>query len=127
MFKNAGQMCWAGSRLFGHESIRAEFLRTLVRATADFRLGPGSEEATQMGPLVSRDQERSVIEYIEGGGRGGARGLIGGHQGNLGKVGGGDFVGPPVFDEGPGGGLIAPGGVFRPGACAVGFGSEGDG
>src|SRR2546430_3001 len=97
IFQNAGQMCWAGSRLFVHESIRADFLRTLVRATADLRLGPGSEEATQMGPLVSRDQERSVIEYIEGGGRGGARGLIGGHKANSGEVRARAFVEPPDF------------------------------
>src|SRR2546430_14155588 len=114
MFKNAGQMCWAGSRLFGHESIRAEFLRTLVRATADLRLGPGSEEATQMGPLVSRDQERSVIEYIEGGGRGGGRGLIRGHKGDSGECRGGDFFEPHIFDEGARGATIARGGEFGP-------------
>src|SRR2546430_12567343 len=121
MFKNAGQMCWAGSRLFGHESIRAEFLRTLVRATADFRLGPGSEEATQMGPLVSRDQERSVIEYIEGGGRGGARGLIGGHKADSEKLRGRDFLQATNVDEVARGASIAREGRFRPGLMSVRF------
>ena len=124
IFQNAGQMCWAGSRLFVHESIRADFLRTLVRATADLRLGPGSEEATQMGPLVSRDQERSVIEYIEGGGRGGARVLIGGHKANSEKLRAGNFVEPTIFDEVAGDASIAREEIFGPVLCAFGFDNE---
>ena len=64
VFGNAGQMCWAGSRLVVHESVHDAVIAK-VRAIADaMRLGPGTDEGAEMGPLVSRDQERRVLDYV---------------------------------------------------------------
>jgi aldehyde dehydrogenase (NAD+) len=40
-FQNAGQMCWAGSRLLVHESIHADFVRKVADRAAKMKLGPG--------------------------------------------------------------------------------------
>src|SRR5215831_1501353 len=53
IFTNAGQMCWAGSRAFIHESIYDGFARELVDKTSRMKLGPGIDESTEMGPAVS--------------------------------------------------------------------------
>src|SRR5439155_7817884 len=39
-FQNAGQMCWAGSKLLVHESIAPAFLGKLKEQTEKLRLGP---------------------------------------------------------------------------------------
>src|SRR5437667_5880753 len=39
-FQNAGQMCWAGSKLLVHESIAPSFLAKLKQQTERLRLGP---------------------------------------------------------------------------------------
>src|SRR3989475_12847775 len=48
IFTNAGQMCWAGSRAFIHESTYDGVVKDWVPRTSGTRLGPGSEEPTEM-------------------------------------------------------------------------------
>lgn len=124
IFQNAGQMCWAGSRLFVHESIRDGFLAKLAEATAKMRLGPGSKEETQMGPLVSRDQETSVLAYIEGGTRDGAKLLAGGRKADAPDLRPGNFVMPTIFDGVGRDMRIAREEIFGPVLCAFDFGDE---
>lgn len=124
IFQNAGQMCWAGSRLFVHESIHEDFMRKLVETTSKIRLGPGSEEATQMGPLVSREQERSVIERMGEGARGGATVLIGGHKADSEILRPGNFVEPTIFDDVAVNSPIAREEIFGPVLCAFAFHDE---
>src|SRR6266852_4942699 len=60
IFTNAGQMCWAGSRAFLHESIYEGFVKELVAKTKVIKLGPGMEEGSEMGPVVSRQRQDTV-------------------------------------------------------------------
>lgn len=126
IFQNAGQMCWAGSRLFVHESVRDAFLKKLVGATASLRLGPGLDEATQMGPLVSRDQARAVMGYVEEGTRAGASVLVGGKMADAEVLRGGNFVMPTIFDDVAMDMRIAREEIFGPVLCAFGFREEDD-
>ena len=58
----AGQFCMTGSRLLVHSSI-AEAVRTeLIRRLQDVRVGPASDAASQMGPLI----DRGNVERVEG-------------------------------------------------------------
>src|SRR5207247_10529396 len=61
-FQNAGQMCWAGSKLLLHEDIASWFRVKLKDLTATLRLGPGLKEDVQMGPVVSRDEASNVTK-----------------------------------------------------------------
>ncbi len=58
IFTNAGQMCWAGSRAFIHESIYDNFVRELVSKTKTIRMGPGMEDSTEMGPVANPQYSR---------------------------------------------------------------------
>ena len=98
-FQNAGQMCWAGSRLFLHESIRDDFLHKLAENVQRMKLGPGTREDTQMGPVVSRQQEASVLDYVKAGTKEGATLLVGGKRSEAADLKDGNFVLPTVFTD----------------------------
>ncbi len=78
IFFNAGQVCAAGSRLYVHRKIFDQVVEGVGSAAAGIKLGPGLDPATQMGPLVSREQQDRVLEYIESGRKEGASIVAGG-------------------------------------------------
>ncbi len=123
-YQNAGQMCWAGSRLFVHESIQGDFLRRLADAAAKMKLGPGLREETQMGPLASRAQEASVLGYIEAGGREGASLLAGGRKADAADLREGNFVLPTVLGGVTPDMRVAREEIFGPVLCALDFADE---
>ena len=93
IFFNQGQCCTAGSRLFVHKSIFDEVIEGVARAARKFRIGPGMESSTNMGPLVSKEQLDRVCGYLEAGSAEGAKAVVGG-----GKRGGpGYFVDPTLL------------------------------
>jgi aldehyde dehydrogenase (NAD+) len=97
IFANAGQMCWATSRLLVHEKAHDEVVQRVKKLAESLKLGPGSAPDTQMGPLVSKGQQRTVLEYIEAGKAEGAKLVAGGTAGE-GALAQGAFVKPTVFD-----------------------------
>ena len=78
IFFNAGQVCAAGSRLYVHRKIFDKVVEGVGNAAEGIKLGPGLDPATQMGPLVSREQQDRVLEYIEAGRKEGASVVAGG-------------------------------------------------
>ena len=78
IFFNAGQVCAAGSRLYVHRKIFDQVVEGIGSAAQGIKLGPGLDPATQMGPLVSREQQDRVLEYIESGRKEGASIVAGG-------------------------------------------------
>jgi len=78
IFFNAGQVCAAGSRLYVHRKIFDQVVEGVGSAAQGIKLGPGLDPATQMGPLVSREQQDRVLEYIESGRKEGASIVAGG-------------------------------------------------
>lgn len=65
IFANAGQVCFAGSRLYVQRGIFDRVAKELSGIGDAIRLGNGLDAATQMGPLVSERQMRRVLDYIE--------------------------------------------------------------
>jgi len=78
IFFNAGQVCAAGSRLYVHRKIFDRVVEGVGGAAHSIRLGPGLDPGTQMGPLVSREQQERVMGYIESGRAEGASIIAGG-------------------------------------------------
>ncbi len=97
IFGNAGQMCWAASRLIVHESIREPFLDRVRRFAEGLRLGPGTQEGVDMGPVVSREQEARVLGYVEEARRDGATVVAGGTKAPDPGLAEGNFVLPTVL------------------------------
>src|SRR2546426_1245381 len=99
IFTNAGQMCWAGSRAFVHESIYDDFVKDLVAKTSAMKIGPGSEELTEMGPLVSKKRQQTVLRYVKDGIDEGARLLTGSEKPPAGGLERGNYIQPTIFDD----------------------------
>jgi acyl-CoA reductase-like NAD-dependent aldehyde dehydrogenase len=78
IYYNTGQACNAGSRLFVHSDQYDDVIGGLVETAQEARLGPGLEPSTQMGPLISAEQEERVRAYIESGRSEGAELVTGG-------------------------------------------------
>ena len=78
IFFNSGQVCAAGSRLFAHKSIFDKVVEGVSTAASTLRLGPGLDPQTQLGPLVSREQQERVLGYIQSGRTEGAAVVTGG-------------------------------------------------
>ncbi|NEW34949.1 aldehyde dehydrogenase family protein [Nocardia cyriacigeorgica] len=90
---NHGQCCVAGTRLFVEDKIFDEFTQAVADAAAAVKIGPGLDPATELGPLVSREQFDRVTGYLQAGLADGARALTGGKR--WGET--GYFVEPTVF------------------------------
>ena len=93
IYYNAGQVCNAGSRLFAHRDQYDEVVTRLAEAADRTRLGPGLEAGTELGPLISAEQQHRVMGYIESGKAEGAELMAGGHK----RGGRGYFVEPTLF------------------------------
>ncbi|MDX1562599.1 MAG: aldehyde dehydrogenase family protein, partial [Gammaproteobacteria bacterium] len=93
IFFNAGQVCAAGSRLYVHSKIYDQVVEGVAAAAAKIRLGPGLDPETEMGPLVSREQQDRVLSYIESGKQEGAQIVAGGDAPST----GGFYVRPTVL------------------------------
>ncbi len=65
VFDNAGQDCCARSRILVERSAYDEFLARLEPAVAALRVLDPSDEASEMGPLISQQQQRTVQGYLE--------------------------------------------------------------
>jgi acyl-CoA reductase-like NAD-dependent aldehyde dehydrogenase len=95
IYFNSGQACNAGSRLFAPAERYDEVLSALAEAAKGAQLGAGLDAGTQLGPLVSAEQQERVMGYIESGREQGAEVLAGGEAALTDS--GGYFVAPTLF------------------------------
>lgn len=63
-FIHSGQVCSAGARLIVEESVRDRFVTELARRAERIRLGRGTEDGVECGPLVSEQQRAKVEAYV---------------------------------------------------------------
>ncbi|MET0956747.1 MAG: aldehyde dehydrogenase family protein, partial [Cryobacterium sp.] len=64
VFENAGQDCCARSRILVQRSVYDRFMELLEPAVAGVVVGDPTDEATEMGPLVSADHLARVTAYL---------------------------------------------------------------
>jgi aldehyde dehydrogenase (NAD+) len=114
IFGNAGQMCWAASRLVVHESLRAAVVER-VRAIADaLRLGPGVEDGVEMGPLVSKEHADHVLGFVEEARSQGGTVVTGGSKVTDPPLAAGNFVRPTILADLPTSARAAREEIFGP-------------
>jgi len=101
IFQNAGQMCWAASRLLVHESIRGPFVEKVRGIAEGLKLGPGTAEGVEMGPLVSKEQAERVLDYVRDARESGATVVAGGTKVDTPELAAGNFVRPTVLADVP--------------------------
>jgi acyl-CoA reductase-like NAD-dependent aldehyde dehydrogenase len=78
MYRNAGQVCLAGTRLLVHEQVAAPFTEALRKVVAQLTVGDPREDATEVGPIIHTRQLDRVAGYVERAVAAGARVLWGG-------------------------------------------------
>jgi aldehyde dehydrogenase (NAD+) len=77
--RNAGQSCFATTRLLVHESIADEYAQRLAVAVAGLSVGPGLDDL-DLGPVASARQLSTVLAAIESGRAAGAKVIVGGER-----------------------------------------------
>ncbi len=93
VYDNAGQDCCARSRVLVEQPIYEEFAARFVERARTLVVGDTTDEATEMGPLITPAQRESVEGYLEIGVDQGAQLVCGGDR--VGSV--GNFLSPAVF------------------------------
>lgn len=93
IFRNSGQVCAAGARLYVAKEHFDEVVDGVAKLAAEYKLGAGLDPTTTMGPLVSDKQQTRVMEYINSARTEGADVIAGGKTvGNQGY-----FVEPTIL------------------------------
>lgn len=63
-FVNAGQLCVACSRLLVQDSIALAFQSVIAKKMEKLRIGDPRDEHTQVGPLITKSQFNTALDYI---------------------------------------------------------------
>lgn len=63
-FIHSGQVCSAGGRLIVEESVKERFVAELAARAARIRVGRGTAEGVEVGPMVSAQQRARTEEYV---------------------------------------------------------------
>ncbi|RLM44161.1 aldehyde dehydrogenase [Haloarcula sp. Atlit-47R] len=117
IFMNAGQMCWANSRIVVHEDVYDEMVSRMAEIAENIPLGGGIDDDGQMGPVVSAGQQQEILDYIETGKEEGATVAAGG--GVPADRDTGHFVEPTVFADVDNEMTIAQEEIFGPVLTAI--------
>lgn len=97
-FGSTGQRCTATSRLLVDRSIAGRVVEALVEGARALKVGPGTDPAAQLGPIVNPAQLERVLGYLELGKREAKLCAGGGRPAGLER---GLFVEPTVFADVP--------------------------
>lgn len=119
-FRNIGQACTAANRFLVHESVTDEFARRLADRVAGMRVGRGTEDGVQIGPLIDGRAVAKADELVRDAVGRGARVLTGGHA----LDGPGTFFEPTVVDGVTAGSAILHEEIFGPVLAIATFADE---
>jgi aldehyde dehydrogenase (NAD+) len=117
IFFNQGEVCSAGSRIFVEDSVYDEMSRALIDYSNNLHVGDPLDPKTRMGAIVSEEQFRKVLAYVDVGQTEGATLAAGGHR--VGER--GYFVAPTVFTDVRNDMRIAREEIFGPVAAVIPF------
>jgi malonate-semialdehyde dehydrogenase (acetylating)/methylmalonate-semialdehyde dehydrogenase len=104
-FGSAGERCMAISALVAVDPVGDELVAKIKERVAKLAVGPGSDERSEMGPLVTGPHRDKVASYLDSGVRQGARLAIDGREhpvtgGAPGEPNAGGFwLGPSLLDN----------------------------
>ena len=123
IYSHAGQRCTARSRLLVHETIYEQFVERFVGQTKAIHVGDPLNVQTEMGPVISLDQKKKILAYIEEGIRSGAQLLYGGEPGDS-LLQDGYYLLPAVFTNVENESSISQKEIFGPVVCILKFSDE---
>ena len=99
-FGSAGERCMAVSVLVAVGPVGDELVAKITERVARLRVGPGTDERSEMGPLVTGAHRDKVASYLDSGVREGATLAVDGRvHPVIGGSEGGFWLGPSVLDH----------------------------
>lgn len=119
-YRNNGQTCVCTNRFYIHNAIYDQFAAKLHQAVGTLQVGNGLDDATSLGPLISRAAMEKVEAHIADAVQRGAQTLLGGQRHAL----GGTFFEPTILLDVPHDALIAREETFGPVAPLFRFDDE---
>ncbi|MFL5824292.1 MAG: NAD-dependent succinate-semialdehyde dehydrogenase [Solirubrobacteraceae bacterium] len=118
--RNIGEACTAANRFHVSEAVADTFAEKLAERMGAMKVGRGTEDDVEVGPLIDDNQREKVAHLVEDAVGQGARVLVGGHQ----RDGAGYFYDPTVLADVPEGAELLREEIFGPVAPVKGFASE---
>jgi succinate-semialdehyde dehydrogenase/glutarate-semialdehyde dehydrogenase len=120
--RNVGEACTAANRFHVADSVANSFASKLAEKLSSMKVGRGTEEGVEVGPLIDDTQRSKVQELVEDAKQKGARVLVGGE-----RVGDrGYFYAPTVLADVPPSAELLREEIFGPVAPVASFSSEED-
>jgi succinate-semialdehyde dehydrogenase / glutarate-semialdehyde dehydrogenase len=95
--RNIGEACTAANRFHVAESVAEPFAAKLAEKLKAMKVGRGTEDGIEVGPLIDNNQRSKVSELVDDAVGRGAKALVGGHA----RDGAGYFYDPTVLTDVP--------------------------
>jgi succinate-semialdehyde dehydrogenase/glutarate-semialdehyde dehydrogenase len=118
--RNVGEACTSANRFHVASSLADEFAEKLSERMGALRVGRGTEDGVDIGPLVNEDQVTKVDELVQDAVGRGAKAIVGGSR----RDGAGYFYEPTVLAGVPDDARVLREEIFGPVAPVASFDSE---
>ncbi|MEH0110302.1 NAD-dependent succinate-semialdehyde dehydrogenase [Tersicoccus sp. MR15.9] len=118
--RNMGEACTAANRFLVHRDVAEQFSAAFAEKMKALKLGRGTEETTNVGPLIDAKSRDKVHELVTAAVQDGAKPLVGGAP----AEGEGYFYQPTVLADVPAGNRILSEEIFGPVAPITVFDDE---
>jgi succinate-semialdehyde dehydrogenase/glutarate-semialdehyde dehydrogenase len=118
--RNIGEACTAANRFHVAGSVADEFADKLADAMGKMKVGRGTDDGVEVGPLIDESQREKVAGLVDDAVGRGARAIVGGHP----LDGAGYFFEPTVLTDVPADAELLTEEIFGPVAPVRGFDSE---
>lgn len=94
-FRNAGQTCVCANRILVQDGIYEQFAEKLAAAMADLKVGEGTQDGVDVGPLINEKAANDVLEFVGDAVAKGAHVAAGGGRSDLGAC----FIEPTLLTD----------------------------
>jgi succinate-semialdehyde dehydrogenase/glutarate-semialdehyde dehydrogenase len=118
--RNMGEACTAANRFHVADRVQDEFAEKLAAKLGAMKVGRGTEDGVQVGPLIDASQRDKVAELVRDATGKGAQAVVGGTA----RDGAGYFFDPTVLAGVSGDANLLREEIFGPVAPVIGFDDE---
>jgi len=118
--RNIGEACTSANRFHVSDKVADQFAEKLAQKMGELKIGRGTEEGVQVGPLIDDGQRSKVSELVEDAIGRGAKAIVGGRS----RDGAGYFYEPTVLTDVPDDANLLHEEIFGPVAPIKGFSDE---
>jgi succinate-semialdehyde dehydrogenase/glutarate-semialdehyde dehydrogenase len=118
--RNIGEACTAANRFHVASGVAEQFAEKLADKMGEMKVGRGTEDGVEVGPLIDASQRGKVDELVQDAVSKGAQAVVGGHE----RDGAGYFYDPTVLADVPADARLLKEEIFGPVAPVRAFDDE---